>query len=104
MKMFYFTERDAAAHLGISVSTLRRERLDGRIGYLKIRFRVRYTQTHISDYLLRNEQCPTISSELGNTFLENAPTRMHGARAGMNHIPDRQSEHLLAQQFFRKPK
>ena len=101
-----YTEPEAAARLGISPITLRRERREGRIGYLKIRARVRYAEVHLIDYLARNEICPkqTPCSELDNISLENVRTRIHGARAGMIARPDKQNEHLLAQMFFRKRK
>ncbi|WP_256889735.1 helix-turn-helix domain-containing protein [Acidomonas methanolica] len=99
-----YSEKDAASRLGISSITLRRERVEGRIGYLKIRSRVRYTDFHLIDYLARNERCPTTRSELENTFSESVQIRNHGVRAGTILVQDRQNEHLLAQQFFRKQK
>lgn len=99
-----FTEKEAADRLGVSPITLRRERLDGRIAYLKIRCRVRYTEAHLLDYLTRNEQCPTTPSALEPIFSESAQTQPHGVRAAMTPRADKQSEHRLAQQFFRKPR
>lgn len=101
-----YTEQEAASRLGISSVTLRRERQEGQIGYLKIRSRVRYTEVHLLNYLARNERCPKLNrcSELGSTSLENAPTLLHGARVGMIPKRDKQSEHLLAQMFFKKQK
>lgn len=101
-----YTEAEAASRLGVSSITLRRERQEGQIGYLKVRSRVRYAEFHLIDYLTRNERCPRPMpcSELDNTSLENVQTRIHGARAGMIPKPDKQSEHRLAQMFFKKRK
>ena len=101
-----FTESEAASRLGVSTITLRRERHEGRIGYLKIRARVRYSEVHLTDYLARNERCPRPipSSELGNSFSENALTQRHGVPAGMIRKPDKQNEHLSAQMFFKRRK
>ncbi|GBQ27455.1 hypothetical protein AA0472_2406 [Acetobacter estunensis NRIC 0472] len=98
------TEKEAAARLGVSPVTLRRERMDGRIGYLKIRSRVRYTDVHLNDYLARNEKCPTTPSELASISWENDRIRSPGVHVGTIPRQDRQNEHLLAQTFFRKRK
>ncbi|MCE0742900.1 helix-turn-helix domain-containing protein [Acetobacter sicerae] len=99
-----FTEKEAAARLGVSPITLRRERIDGNIAYLKFRGRIRYTEAFLTDYLERHTQWPTSRSELENSSSESGQTRPCGARAGLTPAPDKQSEHRLAQAFFRKPK
>jgi hypothetical protein len=41
------TEREAAAGLGVSVYTLRRERWRGRIGFVMIGCKPRYRERHL---------------------------------------------------------
>lgn len=101
---FLHTEKEAAALLGVSVITLRRERQAGQIGYLKIRCRVRYTNSHLSEYLTRNERCPTLPSESDSIFSGSVPTQMRGAHAIMMQKQDKQNEHLSAQMFFKRRK
>lgn len=65
------TERDAAKSLGISLGTLRRERMLGRIGFIRMSRRIiRYTEQNLIDYLAAREE--------GQSFREDAPKRHSG--------------------------
>lgn len=53
-----YTEQEVAEHLGIDPETLVRERREGKIAYVKVRGRPRYTARHVEEYLKRNERLP----------------------------------------------
>ncbi|MBC9009227.1 helix-turn-helix domain-containing protein [Acetobacter tropicalis] len=99
-----FTEKTAATRLGISLATLKRERRDKKIGYIKIRSRYRYTEDHLTDYLKRNEICPKANFELENISSIDVKIHKHGVLATTNQKQDKQSEHRFAQLFFMKHK
>ncbi len=71
------TEREAAAALGISIDTLRRERRRGRIDYVKIGARVRHTEKHLVDYIengtVRCHKSQIDPSRIGDHWLSRRP-------------------------------
>lgn len=50
------TSREVARRLRISVATLRRERLAGRISYLKVRGVFRYRESDVEDYAVHESE------------------------------------------------
>jgi excisionase family DNA binding protein len=50
-----FDRKEAARRLGVSVVTIDRELARGNIEYFRSGRRVLFTQSHLSDYIKRNE-------------------------------------------------
>lgn len=50
-----FDRREAARRLGISVVTIDRELARGNIAYFRSGRRVLFTQSHLNEYIKRNE-------------------------------------------------
>jgi hypothetical protein len=103
-----WSEQESAAQLGISVSTLRRERRLGRIGYTMIGGRPRYTEQHLTAYIVAREVTPCEatnnptdrgrSDSFGSAGVGTAGCgTVHGSTPG----PDKRAEHLLALQILR---
>ncbi|KXV66905.1 hypothetical protein AD949_01160 [Acetobacter orleanensis] len=78
--------------------------MEGKIGYIKIRSRYRYTENHLTDYLKSNEICPKKNFELENISSIDVKIHQHGVLATMNQKQDKRSEHRFAQLFFMKHK
>ncbi|GLV24172.1 helix-turn-helix domain-containing protein [Sphingobium sp. TomTYG45] len=77
------TERQAAAKLGVSPDTLRRERARGNISFTKIGGRVRYLERHLIDYIEGNTTCATGSGlKSEGTSSAAARTPMRGVQPG----------------------
>jgi excisionase family DNA binding protein len=93
------TEREAAAALGVSIDTLRRERGDGRVRHTRIRGRVRYTEAHLAEYIEAGERAacakgPTASAATSSPAAQTAPC---GAGPGLTLGLDRHAAHRSAQ-------
>ena len=103
-----FTEKEAAEYLGCSISTLRRERRQGRIGTTYVGKRPRYTTDILNEYLKSHQEAPCLSSKndvsakLEITGFPSDQTVQFGAEPGSTHVPDRHVAHLLAQRIFGK--
>ena len=50
-----FDRKEAARRLGVSVVTIDRELARGNIAYFRSGRRVLFTQTHLNEYIRRNE-------------------------------------------------
>jgi excisionase family DNA binding protein len=102
------TEAVAAEALGISIDTLQRLRRAGRIGFKRIgqgRGRIRYTESHLNDYLTSCEEaCDKIDpGNSGSIGSENAPTADNGAVFGTTQSVVKLAMHRLAQTTKAKP-
>lgn len=60
----WLTEKEAAAELRVSQGTVRRERIEGRLGYAPIRGRIFYPLSMINEYRdsLKKKPCQNTSS------------------------------------------
>jgi excisionase family DNA binding protein len=104
-----YREAEAAKALGTSVDTLRRERQRGNIAYTRIGGGIRYTETHLNDYIQNRttQRChasatsdPSRSATGGSAV---APTPQCGAELGSTPALDKHAAHLLAQATFKRP-
>ena len=105
------TEKAAAEALGVHVDTLRAERKDGHIRYIKIRGQVRYTNALLVDYLQAQEriECPKNrppekddpekSADTGSPSTE---TVLCGAELGTIVTLDKHDVHRLTQSILSK--
>jgi hypothetical protein len=101
-------EAVAAAQLGVSVDTLRRERKAAHIAYTMIRGRVRYTEEHLVRYVHMQERGPcasemtdTVKSEGTGSAVVPIPRR--GVEPGSTNLPDRRAAFLSAQMILSRP-
>ena len=95
-----FTEAEAAGKLGISKSTLIRERLAGKIHPIRMGARIiRYTDSILAEYQIQCRNAPDKSATSGSA---SGPDRRNGAERGTTPALDKQSAHLLAQTIFRR--
>jgi len=103
----------AAALLGLKPCTIRRERLRGHLGFIKIGARIFYTEELIKEYLEKQKipacaSAPELENQAkleitgsANVQAAMAPT-MHGTAHGMIKEADRHAESALAQQIFKR--
>lgn len=101
-------EREAAAALGVSIDTLRRERQRGRIGYAVVGGRPRYLERHLAAYLDQQdvkpcESEPTARAKSATTGSLSGPTPPCGVAPGSMLLPDRQAAHRLALTILQPP-
>lgn len=95
-----FDEAEAAKRLGVSKSTLTRERMRGAILPIRIGPRViQYTQAILDEY---EQQCRNVSAKSETSGSASGQDRSSGAERGSTAQPDKQSAHLLAQRIFKK--
>lgn len=72
----WLTEKEAATELRVSQGTVRRERIEGRLGYVNVRRRVFYPMSQIQAYKLSLvKKCP-------NTSSASVPNRHAGTLSG----------------------
>lgn len=106
-----FSEREAAASLGLSVDTMQRARAAGRIRFKRLgngKGRIRYTESDLLDYLERceenscrqNTKSPVKSDPIG---LASAQTASNGAEHGTTPPLDKRAGSRLARAAFKKP-
>ncbi len=103
-----WTEREAAAILGVSLNTLRRERRLGRIGHTAVGRRPRYMKSHIANYLKANETSPCQKLEGAQhpwlaSGSASALTAHNGAGHGLTQKHDKRAEHRSALLMLRLP-
>ncbi|MDJ0610003.1 MAG: helix-turn-helix domain-containing protein [Kiloniellales bacterium] len=104
----YFTLTEAANHLGISPTTVKREIKKGRLGYIVIGERKRIMKQQLRDYINQRKQEPCLESECtaqaksANSGSLNAQTQRPGAEPGSMPRHDRHAAHRLAQATFKK--
>ena len=103
----------AAELLGVKPCTIRRERLRGHLGFIKIGARIFYTEELIKEYLDNHKiaacaSAPELQSQAkleitgsANVQAAMAPM-MHGTAHGMIKEADRHAESALAQQIFKR--
>jgi len=75
-----YTEAVAASYLGIAEITLRRIRARNLIGYIRIGKAIRYTETHLLEYLEKQTCQPASDSE--NTGSNSAKAQPSGIGRG----------------------
>lgn len=99
-RLLQYSEAEAALRLGISKSTLVRERLAGKVHPVRIGQRIiRYTDEILSEYL---RQCRNGLDNLATTGSASAPAPTNGAVRGTTKSADRHDAHRLAQATFKK--
>lgn len=100
-------EREAAAALGVSIHTLRRERQRGRIGFVLIASRPCYLDRHLQAYLDARDVKPcdavTAPARLATSGFPNVPTPPSGAALGSILPADRRAAHRLALTTLQPP-
>lgn len=102
------TEARVAELLQLSIHTLRRERMSGRIGYTRLGSRIRYTENQVAAYLENQKVEPCHNQEKHTpdklVFTGSQSTGMahRGVEHGTTGIPDRHAAHHLAQLTFGK--
>lgn len=58
-----WTEIDLAAYLGVSEQTVTRERKRGRLKFVRVAKKIRFTDAHIQEYLKSRECAPEFEKE-----------------------------------------
>ncbi|WP_370287795.1 helix-turn-helix domain-containing protein [Siccirubricoccus soli] len=105
-----FTEAEGARRLGVSKATLQRERKRGRIRFMMIGGRPRYTLAFLAEYMASREVAPCAEADrsasgkspaTGSASGRAAPC---GAGPGSTQLPAKLAEHHSALQIFGKPK
>jgi len=109
-----FEEKQAAAELGVSVDTLRRERKRGCIGYVRIgKRKVTYTEAQLRQYIEAQTVEPGAApcqatensgSKSDTTGCPGAQTPITGAERGSTQTTDRRVAFLSAQKTLRPQK
>jgi excisionase family DNA binding protein len=95
-----FTEAEAAKKLGISKTTLVRERMAGRIRAIRMGQRIiRYTEEILDEYL---RQCANDPDKSATTGSASGQARTRGAERGSTPQLDKHAAHLLALRTFKK--
>jgi hypothetical protein len=95
-----YTEAQAAAELGVSKSTLIRERLAGRIFPMRMGQRIiRYNDAILEEY---RELCRNAPDKSVTSGLASGQGRSSGAEHGSTPALDKQSAHRLAQTIFKR--
>lgn len=105
--------RRAAELIGVKPCTIRRERLRGHLGFIKIGARIFYTEKLIKEYLEKQKvpACasgPEFQSQgkleiTGSASIQAAKARtMRGTEHGTTKEAARLAEQALAQQIFRR--
>lgn len=104
-----YSEPQAAKFLGVSLSTLSRIRNRTIIGHIrKSERRVEYFGFHLVDYLLAQQQCPTIQkrkdtkSEISGS--QNKAVVQHGAAHGTTPKLSRQDDLASAKRILNGPR
>ncbi|MCA8889643.1 MAG: helix-turn-helix domain-containing protein [Parvularculaceae bacterium] len=96
------TEREAAARLGVSLSTLQRLRRIGQVAFIKIGRLVKYREEHLAEYL-EASTCPrsnvSANSEISGS--RKGEIRRTGAAPGSTLKLDRHDVKALALQTLR---
>ena len=101
------TDQDVAETLDCSPQTVKRERQRGRLAFIRIGGRIRYTEQQVAAYLQdREESCKVEkaararSATIGSVSGQTAPC---GAAPGSITEHDRHAAHRLAQTILSKP-
>ena len=100
------TEKDAAAGLKISISTIRRVRALGKISYRKVSGSIKYTEADLIEYLDNGRVPCKRNSTLDkseSTGSHSATAETPGAAPGSTSVHDRQSAHRSAQAILKPP-
>lgn len=99
-KVKYYSERDAATMLGLSIFTLRDKRKKGLISYTQFGRNARYTEQDVEEYLRINHvQCKTPSESEDTNSSTTAPAQPTGTGHGTT--MDEFTIARLAQQTFK---
>lgn len=103
-----YEEPEAAAFIGVHPVTLKKTRLEGRIGFMRKGKRaVSYFGFQIADFLIESIQwreAPTPPSGSESPGLVAAPAAKRGTVIGTMPKPDARDVHRLALQALKKPR
>jgi hypothetical protein len=104
------TEREAAVRLRVKPSTVRAERVRGKLGFVRIGARIFYMSEQLSEYLKQQTIQPCPSSKIAQVKSEatgsaenrdETASKGPGAAPGMTSAPARRAVSALARQTFR---
>jgi hypothetical protein len=97
-----YSEREAAATLGVSTDTMQRERARGKMPFRRIGGRIKYTSIDLENYINRagENQCVSVAA----TTSPSGQTATPGAVAGSTQTLGKQGMRLSALPTEPKPK